>query len=309
MVYAKHKQVALVATGIVVLLFAGAFLFYTNDSFRLKTYDAYNAIFKIVVADRVLSSDATILSNIAYCSTNSPRQTLDLYIPHSPRVSPTPLVVFIHGGGWRAGDKSSQLLAYYGESMLERGYAIASLNYRLYPEATYPGPNDDIACAINHLTSQRKEYSLSESGWVLFGDSAGAQLGAYAMGDNSINEPFSTFVGFYGPYDLSQQINRPSGRDNEAWNYTDKGKSARQASPMFRDVKPDATYLLFHGEKDRIVNLSQSQRYAEVIQRAGGDVVFTKVKNADHYFSPRSVPTSSQIKQTVESIIETNTTP
>ncbi len=295
----KHKKETVIS--FIILAIASGFLvaFFVFDSVRLATYDAYNSVFKVVITDRVLKDEAQIYSNIAYCNTTNPRQTLDLYVPQVTSERPMKLVVFIHGGGWRAGDKSSQIMTYYSESFLKHGVAVASLNYRIYPEATYPKPNEDIACALKYLAKNVSKYDISSQKWAIFGDSAGAQLGAYAMSDSSVNKPLKLFIGFYGPYDLREQINRKPRRDNEAWNYTNKGKDAVSASPLLRNLKTDARYLVFHGQKDRIVPLSQSQNLQIKLQSQQISTSFILVKNADHYFSPRSDPSANQIKSTI----------
>ncbi len=295
----SHKHEAILASTILLVATVLGILFFTNGSFRFTVLDAYNSVFKLVITDRVLQDDATAYSNIAYCNTDNPRQTLDLYVPKNAQQAKTKLVIFIHGGGWRAGDKSNQEMTYYGEHFLKNDIAVASLNYRLYPEVTYPEPNDDIACALRYLASHVGEYGVSDKKWVLFGDSAGAQLGAYAMGDMTINQPLQLFVGFYGPYDLPRQINRVGKGDRDAWNYTNESRDARNASPIYRNAKKDATYMLFHGMKDRIVSFPQSEAYVEKLNSDQISTIFTPVNQAGHYFSPRSEPTSEAIKKLI----------
>lgn len=295
----KQKNKPIVSITLLSLAMGLVIAFFTFDMVRFAIYDAYNSVFKVVITDRVLRDEAQVYSNLAYCKTDNPRQTLDLYVPRINSERPMKLVIFIHGGGWRAGDKSSSLMTYHSESFLKNGVAVASLNYRLYPEATYPEPNEDIACALRYLKAEAHNYDISTDKWTLFGDSAGAQLGAYAMSDPVASQPVKLFVGFYGPYSLVDQINRKPNRDNEAWNYTNKGKSARDASPLFRDMKKDATYVLFHGNKDRNVHISQSQNFSEKLQSEQINAIFNPVSNTGHSFSPRSKPTSHAIKETI----------
>ena len=292
----KHKNKPVISITLFSLSVALVVVFYTIDVVRFAVYDAYNSVFKVVITDRVLSDEAKVFSNIPYCQTDNPRQTLDLYVPQITNERPMKLVVFIHGGGWRAGDKSSSLMTYHSETFLKNGIAVASLNYRLYPEASYPEPNEDISCALRFLKTEAHNYDISTDKWALFGDSAGAQLGAYAMSDPAASQPVKLFIGFYGPYSLVDQVNRKPNRDNEAWNYTNKGTSARDASPLFRDMKKDATYLLFHGSKDRVVHMSQSQIFYEKLLGQKTNVIFTPVEHAGHYFSPRSTPSAHHVK-------------
>jgi acetyl esterase/lipase len=301
----KQKNKPIVSITLLAIAMGLLIAFFTIDMVRFAVYDAYNSVFKVVITDRVLRDEAQVYSNLPYCETDNPRQTLDIYVPQVTSERPMKLVIFIHGGGWRAGDKSSSLMTYHSEAFLKNGIAVASLNYRLYPEVTYPEPNEDIACALRYLKAEAHNYDISTNKWTLFGDSAGAQLGAYAMSDPTVSQPVKLFVGFYGPYSLVDQINRQPNRDNEAWNYTNKGKSARDASPLFRDMKKDATYMLFHGSKDRVVNISQSQNFYDKLTSNQINSIFTPVNNAGHYFSPRSKPTASNIKQSILRSIRT----
>lgn len=299
----RHKNEALISSillSLTVLLFASYFIF---DPVRFAISDAYNSVFKVIITDRVLKDEAKIYSNIAYCNTDNPRQTLDLYVPHTSSQQGVKLVIFIHGGGWRAGDKSNQLMTYYGEHFLKNDIAVASVNYRLYPEVTYPEPNDDIACAVRYLTANAGRYNIINDKWTIFGDSAGAQLGAYAMSDVSINQSLKLFIGFYGPYDLPRQINRVGRGDGDAWHYTNRGRDARKASPYYREPNKAATYLLFHGNKDRVVSYSQSESYAQKLQSDQINTLFTPVDYAGHYFSPRTKPSAAHIKQQIFSNI------
>lgn len=278
------------------LLVGGVIGYFVNDTFRLLVSDAYNSVFKVLITDRVLREEAVAYSNLPYCNTSHQRQTLDLYVPRSSTKRPMPLMVFIHGGGWRAGDKSSQILSYYGEPLLKHGIAVASINYRLFPEVTYPGPNDDVACALTYLRNNATTYNLSTTSWGIFGDSAGAQLGAMAMSDPAVNAPLKLFVGFYGPYDMMLQAHRTPVRDVDAWNYTNHGRDAAVASPILRSPKRDATYLLFHGDRDRIVHNSQSRQFAAYLKQQGIDVALTSVSHAGHGFGAQSMPTSHELR-------------
>ena len=80
----------------------------------------------------------------------SPVQTLDLYLPHAHAVAPLPLVVVIHGGAFLMGDKRSEITAI--PALLERGYAIASIGYRLSGEATFPAAGQDCKAGLRWLS-------------------------------------------------------------------------------------------------------------------------------------------------------------
>ncbi|MSU23268.1 MAG: alpha/beta hydrolase [Opitutus sp.] len=98
------------------------------------------------------------------------RHRLDLWRAKSER--PTPLVVFIHGGGWHGGDKSAvpaELLTF----MLAHGVSVASINYRYTSMATVPGPLHDGARAVQFLRSKAAEWKLDPKRIGAMGVSAG----------------------------------------------------------------------------------------------------------------------------------------
>src|SRR5262245_27814718 len=98
------------------------------------------------------------------------RNVIDLWKAKSD--TPTPLVVFIHGGGFRAGDKSnvSPLLL---EHCLKAGISVAAINYRFSQHAPFPAPMNDGARAVQFLRSKAKEWNLDPKRVAATGGSAG----------------------------------------------------------------------------------------------------------------------------------------
>ena len=101
------------------------------------------------------------------------RNVLDLWKAKPQR--PTPLVVHIHGGGFRAGDKSSLSPALL-DLCLNAGISVATINYRLSQQAPYPAPMHDGARAIQFLRSKAKEWNLDARAIAATGGSAGAGI-------------------------------------------------------------------------------------------------------------------------------------
>ncbi len=303
----NHKKELIAA---VVLLGSISFctiVFFTFDSFRHTVLRGYSSIFKSAVSDRVLADNGIVYSNLQYCKSNDPYQTLDIFLPQKG-VTPYPLVIFIHGGGWRMGDKSNRELSYYGEDLLNTGIAIASVNYRLGPTYTYPFQDSDIACALEYLSLHAQDYRIQKARWGLFGDSAGAQLAAAAMANPRINSPLVAFVGFYGPYDLDLQIYRKPIADKDARDYTNNAHNSRSASPYYLPPAKHARYLLYHGIKDRIVPAEQSERFADKLRQQGIAVTYVPVHEAGHSFTPRTKPSSAEIKRQMVEFYKLNLT-
>ena len=114
-----------------------------------------------------------IFRDISYVSDPvSQRQKLDLYIPKRAK-KPTPLVVWIHGGGWQAGDKK------FGpfKSLLDKKYAVASINYRLSQEAKFPAQIQDCKSAVVWLKKNAALYNIDPERVGAWGASAGGRHG------------------------------------------------------------------------------------------------------------------------------------
>src|SRR5947209_4673230 len=108
--------------------------------------------------------------NLAYVSNGDPSQVLDLYLPEKPSDKPLPLIVWIHGGGWRGGSKAGT--GYLGFLMTE-GYAYASVEYRFSQKALFPAQIQDCLAAIRWLRANAKKYNIDADHIAVGGDSAG----------------------------------------------------------------------------------------------------------------------------------------
>ena len=101
------------------------------------------------------------------------RNVVDLWRAKSE--APTPLVIFIHGGGFRQGSKEGVSPALI-KGCLEQGISVAAINYRLSQQAIFPAPFHDCARAVQHLRSKAKEFNLKPDKFACTGGSAGAGM-------------------------------------------------------------------------------------------------------------------------------------
>src|SRR6185437_371226 len=102
---------------------------------------------------------------------------LDLYRPDVP--SPAPVIVHVHGGGWRRGSRRHPLPrvgADFYQRLAGRGFAVAAVDYRLSGEAGYPAALEDVRTAVGWVRKQAADYGLHASRVFLWGDSAGGHL-------------------------------------------------------------------------------------------------------------------------------------
>ena len=102
------------------------------------------------------------------------RQQFDLYLPDEASGEKRPLIVFVHGGSWQSGDKRQAWTK--RRLFLDRGFAVASLNYRFWPDVTAQGMVEDIAAALSQLIDGADQFGIDEDRIVMIGHSAGAHL-------------------------------------------------------------------------------------------------------------------------------------
>jgi len=116
------------------------------------------------------------------------RNVLDVWLAKSER--PAPVVVFFHGGGFRAGDKSQLHSAMLNE-LLEAGISVAAVNYRLTNAASFPAQMHDAARAIQFLKSNAAKWNFDKGRFAAFGGSAGAGISMWLAFHDDLAEPES----------------------------------------------------------------------------------------------------------------------
>lgn len=111
--------------------------------------------------------------DVAYDPRFGSSTAMDLYLPDDGAAA-HPTVMFIHGGGWKAGDKDHA--RQMGPRLARSGYAVASINYRLLPEGVFPNDLADCVCALAYLRAHAEEYAIDPERIAVMGYSAGAHL-------------------------------------------------------------------------------------------------------------------------------------
>jgi len=146
-----------------------------------------------------------------YCQAGGKPRLADLYLP-SLGAGKAPVIVWVHGGGWRFGDR--HLAPDLSRFIAERGFAIGSFDYRLSDEAVFPAPVEDTRTMVRWIRSVGATYNLDTEHIGLWGSSAGTHLAACAalsdesqfLGDEhaGFSSNVQAVLGGYGPTDFSR---------------------------------------------------------------------------------------------------------
>ena len=254
-----------------------------------------------------MPENTRFISDLAYARTTSRSLTLDLYL-HADASQPQPLIVYVHGGAFRAGSKSDCTEAL---ELLPSGFAVASIGYRLSQEALFPAQIRDIKAGVRWLRAHAAQYNLDPARFGAMGPSAGghlvAMLGLSALVrewdepgdhveavDSGVSSAVQAVVDWFGPTDFSRMNDQPGGMDHDAPDSPELqliGAPVQQnprlvaAANPITYVHPAAPpFLICHGDKDPLVICGQSILLHQALQKAGCASTLVLVPGAGHGF-------------------------
>ncbi len=268
-------------------------------SFKLT----FLALFLVSSTPVLFGEDAapTVLKDIPYESDTNPHQTLDLYLPDT---KPAPLVLWVHGGGWKSNDKSWVLVPY----LVAKGYAVASINYRYSSEAIFPAQIQDANDALNFLLHHAEEYGLDKNRVAVAGDSAGGHLALLlglardegGFGADASVRPRAV-IDFFGPTDFTVFTQPPPAGAEDVITQLlgasphDRPDLAKAASPVTYVTAASPPVLILHGDKDDVVPPGQSRVLADLLKKANVPAELVIVPGAGHegpaFSSPKTQAT------------------
>ncbi len=250
-----------------------------------------------MTAEAVSWEKVVLAKDIEYGNVRGRSLTLNLLRPRTRRAAKLPVVVWVHGGWWRAGSAlmRPELLI----PLVEDDYLVAAIEYRLTPEAKFPAQIEDCKCAVRYLRANATRLGIDADRIGVWGSSAGGHLVALmgTAGDESSFEGdggwpdessrVQAVVDWYGPSDLLQ-IDDAFASAHEASTLL-LGRHPREDLEAAARVNPinhisDACppFLIMHGDQDAVVPLNQSELLHAALEKAGIESELTVVPGKGH---------------------------
>lgn len=239
-----------------------------------------------------------VVNDLAYREGN-PAWKLDLAMPESRGTTPRPALVIIHGGGWRSGDKRVGMWKELPVEYAKHGYVAVSLNYRFAAEAPLPACIEDVKCAVRWLRAHAKDYNVDPARIGAYGNSAGAHLAAML----ALAGPDAKLEGD-GPYQQHSSAVQAAVISATPVDFLDWGapragsgtwenlfggpketitERVRKSMPLTYAHAAAPPILIIHGNADKTVPISQSQKLSAALKQAGAkNVTFLIVDGAGH---------------------------
>lgn len=255
----------------------------------------------LMSASAALAAEPSKLSEIGYATVDGHQLKLDLYRAAEPSKDKPKLIIWVHGGAWRAGSKKDMPL----KELLGSEFAVASVDYRLSTQAQFPAQIHDIKAAIRFLRAKQGEYGYDAGRIVIAGSSAGGHLAALVGVTNGHRELEGTvgdhldqtsdvqgIVSFYGMSNLTSILSQstPHGLSVRVpalqlllgGQPDEKPELARLASPVFHVDEHDPPLLLIHGDQDPQAPINQSHELHGRYKAVKRPCQFEVIQGAKH---------------------------
>jgi acetyl esterase/lipase len=225
--------------------------------------------------------EVELQENVQYGTGGGEPLTLHLAKPKGV-TEPCPVILYIHGGGWRAGSKDGHRADI--SRAAAQGYVSASVGYRFAPAHRFPAQIEDVKCAVRYLRAHAKELNIDPNRIGAIGFSAGAHLsmilGAMDSADGlegnggwpEQSSKVQAVVAYFGPTNFNSpypDLTVPIIEQFLGGTAKEKPEEYRLASPVTYVNKGDAPMLLFQGTVDVLVPYEQAFEMATALSKSG----------------------------------------
>ncbi len=228
---------------------------------------------------------------------------MDIIYPED-RSKRYPAIVWVCGGGWMSIDRSAHLA--YLSQLARAGFVVASIDYRLSHEASFPAQIEDLKAGVRFLRAHADRYSIDPTRFGSMGESAGGHLagllgltgetrdfdkGEFLDQSSAIQATCAWYMvsDFEALARTAQSVSAPemmlfarSPQDGSNW--------LKLASPLHYVSPQSPPFLFIHGTQDRVVALEQSHILYNALEKVGVDVDMIEIEGADHadipFFQP-----------------------
>lgn len=243
----------------------------------------------VLLATPLLAAEPKVHRDLAYAEPKNERHTLDVYAPAEGKDHP--IIVWIHGGGWRNGDKGN--VQAKPQAFVDKGFIFVSVNYRFVPQVTVKEMTADIAKAIKWVHDHAANNGGDPDSIFVAGHSAGAHLAALVCTDDRyLKAEGLSLANIKGcipvdtaAYDVPKQVAGVGGQ--RAATYTSvfgsDEKSQKDFSPITYVAKDTSipAFCLLH-VADRPYSTAQSKAFAKALQDVGVDATVVPGEGKNH---------------------------
>ncbi len=225
--------------------------------------------------------------DIEYGAANGEKLLLDAHVPAGE--GKFPVVLIVHGGGWMAGDKATDIVPVFAP--VATNFTWFTINYRLAPTNRWPACYDDVQTAIRWVKAHAAEYKGDPERIALLGYSAGGQLATLAGVRAGVDTRVQAVAAFAPPTDLVADNERRGGLsvsmrnlfNCESTNITDSVRAVLKENSPLTYVAPGLPpFLLINGSADKTVPVGQTENFYRALKAANVDATLIVIPEGQH---------------------------
>ena len=240
-----------------------------------------------------------------------PSQKFDIYVPKNANVK-VPLIIFVHGGAWIAGDKSD--VSAIAKLLANQGFVVINMNYRLLPTFTYPAPLEDMQMVLQWAKQNSEQYKIDTTHIGMSGHSAGGHLVAlyaltqekdYIINGSRLPKVYAV-APMAGGYTL-EGIEITWKRENTIMAWLKTADPQSLGLPVYQvDSSDIVTFLVVYGDQDTNSPPSQSTIFYDALSAEGVPAELKMYSGRNHLTLISGIPNNDQVAKDLVSFFNQN---
>jgi acetyl esterase/lipase len=237
---------------------------------------------------------------VTYCNPSGQPLSMDIWAPAPGSRLRAPVALHVHGGGWTGGNRhGGGYLTDLQPQLTQRGFLVASIDYRLAPANPWPAQITDVKCAVHYLRANAASLGIDPKRIGAWGESAGGHL-VSLLGTDGGTDGVQAVADLFGPADLTSSDWSP-GVERILQNvFGSSAEVRRDAGPVSHVAAGDPPFLILQGDHDTTVPATQSIELAQRLSGAGVPVTLVMVKGGRHGLTgPGMDPTQADLESRV----------